>query len=92
MGTRADTCPLEGGELAARRLRRAGRRKGRRPSRPGEKKYTKKKARAADDAKPEPLEDDTLIVSIEGETAEGTKVRKTAVILNKTGDVTAIRG
>jgi hypothetical protein len=55
-------------------------------------KYTKKKARAADDAEPQPLEDDTIIVPIEGETAEGKKVRKTAVISSKTGDVTAIQG
>ena len=56
------------------------------------KKYTKRGARAADDAEPKPLEDDSIIVPIEGETAEGTKVRKTAVISNKTGDVTAIQG
>ncbi len=56
------------------------------------KKYTKKKARAADAAKPEALDDDSVIVPIEGETAEGTKVRKTAVISSKTGDVTALQG
>lgn len=56
------------------------------------KKYTKRKPRAADAAEPEPLEDDSVIVPIEGETTEGKKVRKTAVISSKTGDVTAIQG
>ena len=57
------------------------------------KKYSKKRTRAADAADAEaPLEDDSIIVPIEGETAAGEKVRKTAVISSKTGDVTAIQG
>jgi|SRR5215207_10123130 len=55
------------------------------------KKYSKRRAPDADAAEA-PLEDDTIIVPIEGATATGEVVRKTAVVSSKTGDVTAIQG